>query len=69
MSKVRVFASFQNILAPRFFGNSAPVLTNLTNPEKWEGLDGTGSLQLKLSYHAALVNGQFSAAILCLKDP
>ena len=31
MSKARVVASFQNILAPGFGGNLASVLTNLTN--------------------------------------
>ena len=44
MSEARVFASFHHILAPGFGDNLASVLNFLTNPEKWEGLYGTGDL-------------------------
>ena len=44
-------------------------MTNLTNPENLEGLDGTEGLKHQFSYHAALDNSAFSVAILCLQDP
>ena len=49
MSEARVVASFYHILAPGFGGNSESVLTNLTNPEKWEVIDGIGGLQRQSS--------------------
>ena len=49
MSKERVVASFQRIfLSPGFGGDSASVLTNSNNQEKWEVLDGTSVLQRQL---------------------
>ena len=46
-----------------------PVLKYLTNPENWEGLDGTGGLQRQFSDHAASVNSKFTAAIIGLPGP
>ena len=69
MSNARVVAPFQHILASGFGGDFSLVLTNLTNPEKWEVIDGISGLQRQFSDHIASVNSQLKADILRLQDP
>ena len=68
MSNARVVAPFQHILASGFGGDFSLVLTNLTNPEKWEGLYGTVGFQRQLAGHAELVNSKLTEDILRLQD-